>query len=268
MDSGAAGARATTLDRERRGPVAVLTFARPEVLNAMDQELLDAVTGGIREDGNDPEVRAMVLTGAGRAFMAGADVRMMAAATPAEFRHFTEGIQELTRVIRAVPVPVIAAVNGLAVGAGCEIACACDLRVAAAQASFTFPEVRIGLVVTSGASWLLPRLVGRGWARRLILTGERIDANAALAIGLVEAVADGSALDAAVDVGRAIAAGERTAVALSKRLLDIGEEGGLEPILRAEVESILSCISEGQAREGLTAFVEKREPRYRTGDEP
>src|SRR5207247_9772247 len=132
---------------------------------------------------------------------------------------------------RGVPVAVIGAVGGVAVGAGCEIACACDLRVASTGASFGFPETGLGLVVTSGASWLLPRLVGRGWARRLILTGQMIDANQALAIGLVEAVADGSALDAAVDVGRAIAAGERSAGALPRRLLDRGREGGRQPSL-------------------------------------
>ena len=255
---------AAVLSLSREGAVAIVSAERPAVLNAMNPELLEQLTRAVRELGGDPSVRAIVLTGAGRAFMAGADVRFMAQSSPPEFRRFTEDIQELTRVIRGCPVPVVAAVNGTAVGAGCELACACDIRIASTKATFAFPESRIGLVVTSGASWLLPRLVGSGWARRLLLASETVDAELALRIGLVqEVVAPEAVLRRAVELCAGVAEAERLAVTLSKRLLTASEEGGLEPALRLEVEAILSCLTEGQAREGLTAFLERRDPSYR-----
>lgn len=252
------------LTLDRRGPLAVVTAERPAVLNALNPDLLTELIRAIRELGDDPSVRVIVLTGSGRAFMAGADIRFMAGAPPAEFRRFVEEIQELTRVVRGCPVPVVAAVNGPAVGAGCEIACACDMRIASRTATFSFPESRIGLVVTSGVSWLLPRLVGRGWARRLLLSGEVIDAEEALGIGLVERVVEPDALlETALQVGHRVAEAERLAVTLTKRLLESADEGSLETSLRHEVEAILSCFTEGQGVEGLSAFLEKREPSYR-----
>lgn len=265
-------AEGASLDVSMEGPVAVLTLRRPEVLNALDQDLLASLLSTIRAITADGSARAIVLTGAGRAFMAGADVGLMAAATLPEFRHFVAEIQDLTRVIQASPLPVIAAVNGLAVGAGCEIACACDFRVASSAAVFGFPEAQIGLVVTSGASWLLPRLVGRGQARRMLFTGEMLAAADAHRIGLADEVCEpGELLPEAVALGNRIARSEPMAVRLSRSLLDAAEEESLEAALRHEVEAILSCLAEGQAREGLRAFLEKREPAYRTataGAEP
>jgi enoyl-CoA hydratase len=253
-----------SLDVRADGPVAVLTVRRPEVLNALDQDLLTSLLDALRAVTADDSVRAVVLTGAGRAFMAGADVRLMAAASLPEFRRFVEDIQQLTRVIQASPVPVIAAVNGVAVGAGCEIACACDIRVASSTAVFGFPEARVGLVVTSGASWLLPRLVGRGRARRMLFTGELLAAADAHRIGLADQVCDPEdLLTETITLGHRLAGSEPLAVRLSRSLLDAAEEESLESALRHEVEAILSCLSEGQAREGLQAFLEKREPGYR-----
>jgi len=246
------------------GPVTIVTVRRPEVLNAFDRPLLARLLGTLRTVTNGGTARAVVLTGAGRAFMAGADVRLMATASPPEFRRFVEDIQELTRIIRASPIPVIAAVNGIAVGGGCEIACACDIRLASASAEFGFPEARIGLVVTSGASWLLPRLVGRGQARRLLFTGDLLPAAEAQRIGLVDEVHEPAGLlRAAVTLGQRLARSEPLALRLTRSLLDAAEEESLESALRHEAEAIQSCLTEGQAREGLRAFLEKREPTYR-----
>jgi enoyl-CoA hydratase len=254
-----------SLDIRVDGPVAVLTLRRPEVLNALNQDLLTKLLGTLPAITADGSIRAIVLTGAGRAFMAGADVRSMAAASLPEFRRFVEDIQQLTRVVQASPIPVIAAVNGVAVGAGCEIACACDIRIASRAAVFGFPEARIGLVVTSGASWLLPRLVGRGWARRMLFTGELLKAAEAHHIGLADQVCEpDELLKEAMALGHRLAGSEPLAIRLSRSLLDAAEEESLESALRHEVEAILSCLSEGQAREGLQAFLEKREPGYRT----
>jgi enoyl-CoA hydratase len=252
------------LGASANGPVTILTLRRPEVLNALDRPLLASLLGTLRTIGDDATARAVVLTGTGRAFMAGADVRLMAAAPPADFRRFVADIQELTRVIRASPIPVIAAVNGIAVGAGCEIACACDIRLASASAVFGFPEARMGLTVTSGASWLLPRLVGRGQARRLLFTGELVTAAEAQRIGLADQVHEPAGLlPAAVALAQRLAASEPLALRLSRSLLDAAEEESLESVLRHEAEAIQSCLTEGQAREGLRAFLEKREPAYR-----
>lgn len=243
--------------------MAVLTLRRSRVMNALDNELLSRLVEALRSLGKEPSVRAIVITGGGSAFVAGADIALMEAATLGEFRAFVEDIQELTRVLLHSQTPVIAALNGIAVGAGCEIACACDLRVAGRTAVLGFPEARIGLTVTSGASHLLPRLVGRGWARRLLLTGENLSAEEAERIGLVDGVFEPEELlSAAVRLGLQVAKCEPLALRLSRSLLDAGGEGSLEAALRHEVETILSCISEGQAREGLRAFLEKREPRY------
>lgn len=252
------------LDVAWEGPVAVLTFGRPEVLNALDQDLLTRLIEALRTVGADPSARAIVLTGAGRAFMAGADVRLMASAPLPEFRRFVEDLQELTRVVRASSVPVIAAVNGVTVGAGCEIACACDTRLASRTAVLGFPETRIGLVVTNGARWLLPRLVGRGWTRRMLFTGETLEAVEAHRIGLVVGVCEPEeVVPMAIALGWRLAGSEPLALRLSRSLLDAAEESSLETALHHEVEAILSCVSEGQAREGLGAFLEKPEPSYR-----
>lgn len=253
----------TSLDLSWEGSVAVLTLSRPGVLNALDQDLVCSLIETLRSLGTDPSVQALVLTGEGSAFVAGADIAFMEAATLRQFRAFVEDLQELTRILLHSETPVIAALNGTAVGAGCEIACACDFRIAGRTAVLGFPEARLGLVVTSGASHLLPRLVGRGWARRLLLTGEMVSAEEAQRIGLVDgAFEPEEVLPAALRLGLQLAECEPLALRLSRSLLDSGAESSLETALHYEVEAILSCISEGQAKEGLRAFLEKREPRY------
>lgn len=253
----------------RMGRVALVTIERPRVLNAMNPQMLEDLIDAVSSLQGTKGVRAIVLTGTGRAFLNGADVAFMQAASASEFRAFVERIQDLTRVIRNSSVPVIAAVNGLAVGAGCEILCACDARLASSDARFGFPESRLAITVTSGASWLLPRLVGRGWARRLLVSGELVSADQAVAIGLVEELLSPDALlDAAVDLGERFANAEAFAVTMARRLLDAADESSLETALRYEVEAILSTMTEGQGREGMLAFLEKREPSYRTAEAP
>jgi enoyl-CoA hydratase len=252
-----------SLEIARQGPVALFTLRRPEVLNALDRDLLGRLVDALRTTAADPSVRAVVLTGAGRAFMSGADVALMASASQQDFRAFVEDIQELTRALRGSSAPVIAAINGIAVGAGCEIACACDIRLASRAARLGFPEARLGLVVTSGASWLLPRLVGGGQARRMLFTGEMLTAAEAERMGLVDGVCEPEELvPAAVGLGLRLADSEPLALRLSRSLLEAGERSSLESALRKEVEAILSCLSKGRGREGLRAFLEKREPNF------
>jgi len=243
------------------GDIALVTIDRQEVLNALTPEMIEELIGTLRRLGSDRNVGAIVLTGAGRAFTGGADVRIMAAASPPDFRSFIANIQELTRVLRSSRAPTIAAVNGLTVGAGCEIVCACDLRIASTNATFMFPEVRIGLTVTSGASYLLPRLVGRGWARRLLLTGEAIPAKLACEIGLVDTVVEpGEVVGTAIARGMQICENDPLAIALTRRMLDDADEISLNATLHQEEEAILSCLMEGTAKERMGRFVSRRKP--------
>lgn len=232
---------------------------RPDVLNAISSKLLNELIPAVQETARADDCRAILLTGSGRAFMAGADVRAMVDMTPSQFRDYIERIQELTEVIRRAAVPVIAVINGVAVGAGCEIAAACDYRLASDEATFSFPEAQLGIVVTSGASYYLPRVVGPGWAKRLLFTGEQIDALRAHELGFVDQIAEPEMVsDEATKLAEAIQDSDPFAVALSKKLLNLSEGSSLEVALGHEVESILSCFVEGRGSSKLREFVDRR----------
>jgi enoyl-CoA hydratase len=187
---------------EERGPhgrVARLTIAREEKLNALDPETIAALTAAARALHNDAALRAVVLTGAGeRAFIGGADIGTMLGLDAAGGEAFITSLHEAIAAVRAIPVPVIARVNGYCLGAGLEVAAGCDLRIASTRAMFGMPEVKVGMPSVIEAA-LLPRLVGVGRTAELVLLGENIDATRALAIGLVEKVVPPEELDAAVD---------------------------------------------------------------------
>lgn len=244
-----------SVDVERSDGVGLVTINRPAVLNALTPELLEAIIGALEQAGDAPEVGAIVLAGEGRSFMAGADVHVMDVMSVEEMGWFFVRIQDLTRLMRRLSVPVIAALQGPVVGGGCEIACACDLRIAAASATFSFPEVRYGMVVTSGATYLLPELVGMGWAKRLLFEGQTIDADHACRIGLVEdVVPDDKLRGASLDVARRIAAGDRLTVALTKQILN-SYQPLMDTALDAEIEADEQISGEGRTKERLGGFV-------------
>lgn len=247
--------------------IARITLDRPDVLNALDratgEELLDAV----ERVGGDPEVRAVVLTGAGRAFSAGGDLREIArAGADLSESFFEELLATLNRMVLSLcemPKPVLAAVNGLATGLGFNLALAADIRVAARSAEFAQSFIRIGLVPDGGGTFLLPRIVGWAKATELILTARSIASEEALSLGLVNEVVDDSLFAASVDAwARRLAAAPTATVVRVKQLMAHSYTADLESQLRYERDMQIACGRSDDFREGVRAFAEKRQPRF------
>ncbi|HET9435627.1 MAG TPA: enoyl-CoA hydratase-related protein [Candidatus Limnocylindrales bacterium] len=245
--------------------VATLTLDRPDALNSLTVPLKEELARAFRSLGRDRAVRAVVLTGAGRAFCAGQDLRERlepdAAPLAAEVR---ERYTPIILAMRRLEKPIVGAVNGVAAGAGASLAFACDIRIAAESASFILAFGRVGLVPDSGASWFLPRLVGASRAAELALTTDPLSAADAERIGLVSRVVPGERLlDEAQDLARRLAAGAPVAIGLTKRALNHALDASLEEQL--EYEAVLQGIAGATAdhAEGIAAFVEKRTPRFR-----
>ena len=246
------------------GGVATITLNRPAALNALTIPMKERLLAALGEAGRDPVVRAVVLTGAGRAFCAGQDLRERLAPDPPSFDdELRLRYNPIVRAIRDLPQPVIAAVNGVAAGAGASLAFACDLRIAAEEASFVLAFGRIGLVPDTGATWTLPRLVGAARAAEIALLGEVVSAADALRIGLVSRVVPAEALaaEATAMAGRlaGLAPGATTA---TKRLLAGAFDLKRDEALEAEAEAQAAAGSHPDHAEGLAAFVEKRPPRF------
>jgi enoyl-CoA hydratase len=249
------------------GPVALLTLNRPDKLNALDAALLAEVARVTAELAARPQSdrpRVAILTGAGdRAFAAGADVAELTRLTPVEARALSANGHRAGRALEEAPFPVIAAVNGFALGGGCELALACDFIYASDKARFGQPEVGLGLVPGFGGTQRLARRVGIGRARELVYTGAAIDAERARAIGLVnEVVPHAELMTRVTAVATAIAARPPLAVAAAKRLLLQGPEADLRVANELETEAFGALFATHDAREGTRAFVERRTPAF------
>jgi enoyl-CoA hydratase len=244
---------------EDRGAVRVLTLNRPKSLNALDRELLLALEARCGEVAASRDLRALVLTGAGRAFAAGADIAQMRAHSPLEAEAFSRLGHRVTAALESLAIPTIAAVNGFALGGGCEVALACDFIYAAESVRLGQPEVNLGLIPGFGGSTRLVRRVGIAWAKELVLTGEPIDAATALRIGLANRVfPDAELVAAAVKAGEAIARKGPLAVAAAKRVLHETQDADLR-VAHALEQSAFGLISATADRaEGMDAFLAKR----------
>ena len=246
------------------GAVATVTLDRPEALNALTIPMKIELAEALGRLGADRAVRAVVLTGAGRAFCAGQDLaeRMGPDPSPLDVE-VRERYIPIVRRIHAMEQPVVAAVNGVAAGAGAALAMACDIRIAADDARFVLAFGRIGLVPDSGASWFLPRLVGAAHAADIALVGDPVDADTALRIGLVSrVVAAGELLDTAQALAARLATGSRPALAATKRLLDAAWTTDLETAMADEASEQGRLGAGSDHAEGLAAFREKRPPRF------
>ena len=249
----------------RDGAVATITLNRPAVLNALNAALLDRLEHVLATVGGEPTIRAVILTGSGeRAFAAGADIGELSlladadAGTAAARRG-----QQLTRVIEQLRVPVIAAVNGFALGGGCELALACDIRIASETATFGQPEVNLGILPGYGGTQRAARLLGPGAALLLCTTGEIIGAAEALRIGLVERVVPAAALAGeARRIAAAIAAKAPLAVAAAKRVIHDGAALAIADALALEAMHFGTMVGTYDFREGTRAFLEKRTPAF------
>ena len=243
-----------------RDQVAVLTVNRPDKLNALNAETVSELRTALERVAADPAVRAVVLTGAGeKSFVAGADIAELARMTPLSGIDVSRQGQDTFRFLETMRKPVLAAVNGFALGGGLELALACHFRVAGENAKFGLPEVKLGIIPGYGGTVRLPRVVGRGRALELILTGEMIDAQEAYRIGLVNHVYPrGDLLDAAKELAKKIAANGPVAVALAIEAVDHGYHAATEDALRLEANLFGLLASTQDMREGMGAFLEKR----------
>jgi enoyl-CoA hydratase len=243
--------------------IATLTINRPDKLNALNATVIGELEDAIEQVRTREDIAGVILTGAGRAFVAGADIGELAALSPIEARRHAMRGQEVFRRFETSPKPVIAAVNGFALGGGCELAMACHVRIASEHAKFGQPETKLGIGPGYGGTQRLPRLIGRGRAIQLILTGEMIDATEALRIGLVNRlVPSGDLIAAAEAMMSQIIANAPLAVALSIDAVDRGTEMSLEEGLALEASHFGLLVATADVREGLQAFLDKRPPRF------
>ncbi len=238
--------------------VAVVTIDRPDALNALNAELLFELAAAFDVAESDMAVRALVITGSGRAFVAGADVANLANLSDAfSGREASLSGQDVMNLIAALPFPTIAAINGFALGGGLELALACDLRVAAKSAKLGLPEVGLGLIPGYGGTQRLPRLIGAGRALDLILTGRHVGAEEALTMGLVNRVAD-DALEEAVALARLMLRNAPIAIGLAKEALVRGLDVTLPQGLEIEADLFGLASTTEDMKEGTSAFLEKR----------
>ncbi|MBU8546207.1 enoyl-CoA hydratase/isomerase family protein [Roseomonas sp. ROY-5-3] len=255
------------LRREDRGPVCLLTLHRPDRLNAMDASLIAALGAALDAIELDPRLRCVVITGQGRAFSAGADIagfqpHLQAGAATALARFLRPG-QDLLRRVEAFPKPVIAAVNGLAFGGGCELVEATHLALAGRSAVFAKAEIDLGIIPTFGGTQRLPRHVGRKAGLELILTGRRFGAEEAWRLGLVNrVVADADLMEQALRLATELAAKPPAALAAALLAVHRGMDAGIDAGLAIEAAAFAPLVPTRDAAEGVAAFLEKRRPAF------
>lgn len=245
--------------------VGVLTFNRPKVMNALNPSTLEETDDAVGRAARDDAIRVLVLTGAGdKAFVAGADINEFLKFNPLSARLFAEKGQGVLFGIEQVPKPVIACVNGFALGGGCEIAMACDFIYASDRARFGQPEVNLGLIPGFGGTQRLSRLVGRAKAKEICMTGDMIDAQQAKDLGLVAGVFPSDQLfDETMKVARKLASNSATALRSIKKIIDCGADVDLRNGCALEVEAFGACFGSEDMREGVSAFLEKRKPQFK-----
>ncbi len=263
-----ATATSTHVLTERRGRVLLITLNRPDSLNALVGDMGPLVADAVAGASRDPEIGAVVVTGAGRAFSSGGDIGLMKEVMSAggrwtDFVHVVEGGRTVATAIRSCPRPVIAAVNGAAAGGGMGLALSCDIRWAAENAKFAQAFAKIGLHPDWGSLYALPRLVGASRAFELMATGETVDAAEALRLGIVSRVLPADRLfEEAMSFAERLAGGARFAIAEIKRSAQASATLSFEGALERELEAQERCWSSRDAKEGITSFLEKRPPKF------
>lgn len=250
---------------ERSGAFALLTLNRPKELNAINTDLLAALEEALDAIRAEKSIAAVILAGAGeKAFCAGADVQYMVHMDPIAAKHFSETGHRVMRKLASLPCLTIAAINGYAFGGGCELALACDIRVATPKSLFSLPEVSLGVIPGFGGTQRLPRLVGKGPAKEMLLTGCKITAERAWQIGLVNQVAEPEELmNRCTGLAQTAARNSGGAIALCKQAIDEGSEMELGQALAHETGLFALTFAQADQEERMRAFLEKRIPQYR-----
>jgi enoyl-CoA hydratase len=253
-----------TIILEIDGPLATLTFNRPDKLNALNSELLEEFSQALDEIQLNSALRVLILTGQGRAFIAGADVRQFLGLDSRTAHEFIRQGQAAINKLETLPIPVIAAVNGFALGGGCEMAMACDLIYASENARFGQPEINLGLMPGLGGSQRLARLVGRGLAKELCLTGRAVEAYEAKAMGLAAQVfPPDTLLPECRRIALDLAAKSRFALSQIKQVINLGFDLDLASALELEAQAFALCFASTDPHEGVKAFLEKRPPQFK-----
>ncbi len=252
-----------TIRMEKKAGIGYLTLIRPEVRNAFSREMIDELQQALTVIDKDNQIRVLIITGAGHVFQAGADISELRSMRPMDILRWNEGIVRINAALEKLRQPVIAAINGAALGGGLELALACTLRIAAESAVMGLPEVKLGIIPGTGGTQRLPRLIGKGRAAELLLTGKIIDAREAFQIGLVNQVtADEQLMPAAEKLTAEILVNAPIAVEMAKDALEVGKDLPLEQAVQYSQKNCITCFSTADMQEGMAAFLEKRKPGF------
>ncbi len=248
----------------KKAGIASLYINRPKALNALNKDTLEEIKSAVREVQLDPEIKVLIISGTGeKAFVAGADIAYMQNLSAVEGRAFGALGQDVFRLIETMEKPVIAAVNGFALGGGCELAMCCDFRISSPNAVFGQPEVGLGITPGFGGTQRLPRLVGEGMAKQLVYTASNIDANEAFRIGLVNKIVPADTLiDYAFNLAQTIIRNAPQAVRYAKLAINEGMQTDIDRAMTIEADLFGLCFSTHDQSEGMAAFLEKRQPLY------
>ena len=250
---------------EVKDGIAIITFNRPEVLNALNNKLLKELSHALDEISENEDIRVLILTGAGeKSFVAGADIKEFPTFNPLKAKSFSEMGHSLMNKLQELPIPVIAAVNGFALGGGCEVAMACDFIYASENAIFGLPEITLGIIPGFGGTQRLPRLVGRSMAKEMIFTGKMISAAEAKNMGLANRVCSQEQLmDEAVKTAKTIASRGKVSLRTAKQAINNGMNVDLTTGCSIEIDAFALCFTSPDAKEGASAFLEKRTPDFK-----
>ena len=252
-----------TLKYEVNGHIAKITINRPEALNALNSEVLDELNLLLDEVRANKELRVAILTGEGRSFVAGADIKEMSTLSAIEGKEFGNKGLSVFRKLETLPIPVIAAINGFALGGGCELAMSCDFRIASDKALFGQPEVGLGITPGFAGTQRLQRLVGQGYAKYLIYTANNIKADKAYEIGLVQEVVEADKLDETVQkLAEKIAANAPVAVRASKEAINVGAQVDIDSALKVEENLFGLTFSTEDQKTGMNAFINKEKAEF------
>jgi enoyl-CoA hydratase len=248
---------------EIKEKVGIVKMNRPNAMNALNSDTLGELTKAFSHLAESTEVSVIILTGEGKAFVAGADIAEMKDMSGNEAEEFSRSGQKVFGLIAKIEKPVIAAVNGFALGGGCELALACDIRIASDKAKLGQPEVNLGVIPGFAGTQRLSRLVGTAKAKELIFTGDMVDAQTAHSIGLVNQVVPVDQLmNVCMELANKIASKGPVAVKLAKKVINEGIEARLDEGSAYETRDFAECFASGQAKEGMSAFLEKRKPNW------
>lgn len=249
---------------DKKEGIAFITINRPSTLNSLNMKTLEDLLEAFKLAKRDSEVKAVILTGKGKAFVSGADIAEMNGLTTIEGRALMIKGHSVMNLIESMDKPVIAAINGFSLGGGNELALSCDIRIASEKAKFGQPEVNLGIIPGFGGTQRLSRLVGKGMAKYLVMTGEIISADEALRIGLVERVVPAEELMGnAIKVAKTIMSKAPFAVAVAKSVINNGISLDMKTACAFEIESFTAPFSSDDKKEGMAAFLEKRQPHFK-----